>query len=417
MRTYFQALQERRRKQFLSSATPKYKYLMELVGLCVRHLSIGPTPTPYQLDVEHEPKTTEFFCSQESDIFIPESKFLQRFFTEAKRNRSIWAIIKAHCHYAYNDQNTVQELFKTVEFGLSKLDFDNLRPFLCLFEALLEEPHQNFAQNRNAWLQRYMQIVKLNQTFFKWMETNFDFIFKLVGRHDHVRNWFYTNDRAWQFLVDWVGRHQRPPTMHTQGIKMYKTNKINVAQALQHYDHNEQGRNSLASAYRVRKLQEVISKNVLETKGEADVDKMDLQDYKFVAGDHITLVDRKSENAEEWKVVVVLDEMVSLQSVHADQMGKYQTRWQKCDTDKVYLGDTYMNLSKTRVRRDIYEKKLNPPQRKEREGAATDPPARAEADEQMPSEGAKEGEKGQQAEMSDYGSSEEDQNDQTDMCT
>jgi hypothetical protein len=62
----------------------------------------------------------------------------------------------------------------------------------------------------------------------------------------------------------------------------------------------------------------VISRNVLETKGEPDVDKMDLQDYKFVAGDQITLVDRKSENAEEWKVVVVLDEMVSLQSVHTD---------------------------------------------------------------------------------------------------
>ena len=89
VRTYFQALQERRRKQFLSGATPKYKYLMELVGLCVRHLSIGPSPTIYQLDVEHGPKTTEFFCSQESDIFIPEAKFLRRFFSEAKRNRSI----------------------------------------------------------------------------------------------------------------------------------------------------------------------------------------------------------------------------------------------------------------------------------------------------------------------------------------
>lgn len=68
----------------------------------------------------------------------------------------------------------------------------------------------------------------------------------------------------------------------------------------------------------MRKLQELISKNVLDTKGEADVDKMDLQDYKFVAGDRITLIDRKSENAEEWKVVVVLDEMVSLQSAQTD---------------------------------------------------------------------------------------------------
>lgn len=65
---------------------------------------------------------------------------------------------------------------------MSRLDFDALRPFLCLFEALLEEPHKNFAQNREAWLLRYMQIVKMNGMFFKWMEANFEFIFKLVGR-------------------------------------------------------------------------------------------------------------------------------------------------------------------------------------------------------------------------------------------
>jgi hypothetical protein len=264
VRTYFQALQERRRKQFLSSATPKYKYLMELVGLCVRHLSIGPTPTPYQLDVDYEPKTTEFFCGQESDIFIPEAKFLKRLYSEAKRNRSVWAIAKAHCHYAFSihDQNTVGELFRTVDAGLTGLDFDGLRPFLCLFEALLEEPHQLFARNRDAWLQGYLHLVKAHVTYYKWMEVNYEFVFKIVSRHEHVRSWFYTNESAWQVLVDWAQRHQRPPTMHSQGIKMYKTNKFNVNQALQHYDHGEQGKHSLASAYRFRKLQEMLAKKI-----------------------------------------------------------------------------------------------------------------------------------------------------------
>jgi hypothetical protein len=40
VRTYFQMLQERRRRQALSDATPKYKYLIELVSLCVRHLQV-----------------------------------------------------------------------------------------------------------------------------------------------------------------------------------------------------------------------------------------------------------------------------------------------------------------------------------------------------------------------------------------
>lgn len=133
-----------------------------------------------------------------------------------------------------------------------------------------------------------------------------------------------------------------------------------------------------------------------------------------MTGDHITLYDRKSENAVEWKVVTVLDELVSLVSAHPDQMGKYENRWQKCDTDKILLGDTYVNLSRTRTKRDLYEKRLNPPQRKERHGAASDPQSRADGDENMDGEHkwAKEGDKMQvPGEGSEYGSSEDDQND------
>ena len=94
-------LQERRRRQFLENAVPKWKYLMELVSLCVRHLKVGDTPTQYQLDAQYAPAISEFISSREADIFIPEAKFLVRFFNEAKRNRSIWAVCKAHCHYAF----------------------------------------------------------------------------------------------------------------------------------------------------------------------------------------------------------------------------------------------------------------------------------------------------------------------------
>lgn len=49
-------------------------------------------------------------------------------------------------------------------------------------------------------------------------------------------------------------------------------------------------------------------------------------------------------------------------------MGKLDNKWQKCDTDKILLGDTYVNLSRTRTKRDLYEKRLNPPQKRERQG-------------------------------------------------
>ena len=76
-------------------------------------------------------------------------------------------------------------------------------------------------------------------------------------------------------MVEWVGRNPRPPTAHSQGVRMYKANKPNINVLAYEYQY-DQGRASLAGAYRVRKLQEIISKNVQETKDEPDIDKMDL---------------------------------------------------------------------------------------------------------------------------------------------
>jgi len=74
----------------------KHKYLIELVSLCVRHLrhdspGLGQgnqQMTPYQFDYNTSTLRT-FVKNQEADIFVPEAKFLKKFFVEAKRNRSM----------------------------------------------------------------------------------------------------------------------------------------------------------------------------------------------------------------------------------------------------------------------------------------------------------------------------------------
>lgn len=107
VRNYFQVLQEKRRRQHLANAPAKYKYLMELVSICVRHLKVlGPeAATPLQLDTSYPGSTragpmVAFALSKESDIYIPDAKFLKKFFVEAKRNRAMTSIARAHCHYA-----------------------------------------------------------------------------------------------------------------------------------------------------------------------------------------------------------------------------------------------------------------------------------------------------------------------------
>ena len=91
---------------------------MEVVSTCIRHLKVKPDQaTQYQLDKDYPAEGT-FMQQQEFDIFIPDAKFLKRFFVEAKRNRSIAAVCKGHIHYAFFDSDQVEELFKTVEHGL-----------------------------------------------------------------------------------------------------------------------------------------------------------------------------------------------------------------------------------------------------------------------------------------------------------
>lgn len=113
MRTYFQALLERRRRQRLATAPAKYKYLLELVSLCVRHLNIGGAGQgPYWLDPGQATLTT-FVDPDEADLCSPDAAFLRRVYAGAKRSRAMWAVARAHCHYASQDPDLVAELFRT----------------------------------------------------------------------------------------------------------------------------------------------------------------------------------------------------------------------------------------------------------------------------------------------------------------
>ena len=202
MRGYSQILQEKKRRHALMSGPYNYKYLLELVSLCVRHLKLTDkpkaSPGPWQLDAGYPGSSRAgpilvLAATQEADIFAPEAKFLKRVFAEARKTRSIRAMALAHCHYALNDPDQLTELFKTFEIGLFEYDYDRIRPFLCLFETLLETEHEACTSKRAAWLSSFLETVSAGSCYYKWMETVFEFIFKIVSRHEFVREWFYSN--------------------------------------------------------------------------------------------------------------------------------------------------------------------------------------------------------------------------------
>jgi hypothetical protein len=127
-------------------------------------------------------------------------------------------------------------------------------------------------------------------------------------------------------------------------------------------------------------MQELLSQAVPDLSAEPDTDKIDLQDFKFVAGDVVTVLDRKRDESEQWRVVAVLDELISLQSLDPDQAAKGTVRWQRCDTDKLLLGDTFRLLARTRLRRELHDSRLAQRAEQVRSAAGL---GRADADEDM----------------------------------
>lgn len=106
------------------------------------------------------------------------------------------------------------------------------------------------------------------------------------------------------------------------------------------------------AAYRRKRLQMMLSQAVPDLSEEVDPDRGDLQDYKFLPGDIVYLVDRKRDEAERWRVATVFDEMISL-GLEGDAAGR--VKWQKCDTDKLVLEEVHDQLAKNRVRRELLE--------------------------------------------------------------
>jgi len=125
-------------------------------------------------------------------------------------------------------------------------------------ELLLETEHEHFTSRRAVWLARFLETVKANLGYFKWMETIFEFIFKIVGRNSMVREWFYSNKNTWQFIVEWAGANQRAPhpaQPSSSGVRLFKSrHNMQVAQIQQFNDPVQASRSSLNAAYRVRKL-------------------------------------------------------------------------------------------------------------------------------------------------------------------
>lgn len=282
--------------EILSGSEPKYKYMIEAVSN-----TISVIQSDYDLG--------EFTLSDEQILmFSPPPKFLRRVFSEAKRNRSMNALIKAQIHFSQIFPQKLDVLIQTLLHGVNESDYDTVRPFLVLFEALMENQSKEFAIKKDAWLKQFLMTVQKNSDYFRFMEVIFEFIFKITSRSQGVKEWFYSNPEQWQFLYQWLLANQKPPHPSSiNGPRLFKEQR-----SINQYDNVSASRYNFNSTYRLRKMQELKLKQVPDLSAELDLDRMDFQDFKFEVGDVVTIYNRKLDSASTWRVVQVLDEMLNI---------------------------------------------------------------------------------------------------------
>ena len=198
----FQQLMERKRMKNMMDAVPKYKYLWDTVSMCMRSYSQhGEVKSPFTLgELVH---FEEGLQQPEKDLFFPEAKFLRRVFLSAgAHTHSMLAVCQCYVHYVWYAQanpKEFKELLQVVQQGLTDGEFDEVKPYLVLTQKLIEACPERV----EVILQNWLEVVIEQQQYYKWMETNFDFLFKICGRYPLARDWFRSHKSQWQFLIDW----------------------------------------------------------------------------------------------------------------------------------------------------------------------------------------------------------------------
>lgn len=182
----------------MKSDKPKFNALIECFCNCVRslHVEAPVTLAKGQLNTPFAHENTAFELSRnEKILFMPDSAFLQKIFASATKPRSVIALAKAYMHVNYYDQEGASKLWDLVKSGLGDYDADKLRPFLVLFQHMLEaQESPPFSMQYEKWLAEFVGFsLQQNAKYFQWMETVIDWIIKVCFRYPHVLNWFSSN--------------------------------------------------------------------------------------------------------------------------------------------------------------------------------------------------------------------------------
>lgn len=205
----FSMLKEKNRQKKLHSENPKFHYLIETVANLMRSLHVE---APVKLKDPSRQTPLQFedsgfvLSDHETTLIMPQCDFIEKFVSAATKPRSVSALAKGYIHWCFNNPQSLNKMWDTVQLGLKKYDFHKVRPFLVLFQHMLEARESPAArQLMDQWLEEFFGTVIRQQTnIYQWMETLIDFVIKIGTRIPEVKAWLVNNPQQWTYLLEWL---------------------------------------------------------------------------------------------------------------------------------------------------------------------------------------------------------------------
>ena len=136
-------IKERERLNKLLTNKPSYMYLIVTLSSLIRCMSVdlpqnyeppaNQPLTPYQIeDLGYQVSKDNLV------LFMPDTSFIITLFEAARKSRSAVALSQVYVHYCFYSQSNAKKIFQVVCEGLEQYDYDKVRPFLILFQHMLE---------------------------------------------------------------------------------------------------------------------------------------------------------------------------------------------------------------------------------------------------------------------------------------
>lgn len=226
-------------------------YLITTVGELIRCYTVdlssasppmpnGPDPTLYQI--------TDLGCKLTNNnivLFMPDYKFIASLFASAHKPRASVALSKAYVHYSFYKNSHAEVLCQAIQHGLEENDLEKAKPFLILFQHMMEAAENGCVNYRRIVPQLldifFAQTMLMNRNYFIMMEILIDWVIKVSLRIPFVNAWMAANQKSWHYIFDWLKQNVQPPCFNDRNnpVEMTKpttrlSNKIQMRDSSQY---------------------------------------------------------------------------------------------------------------------------------------------------------------------------------------